>query len=68
MWRCGGPGVGHIPVILTIFTVVTVAVTYGLAVYRGDVDPIFPYISDAGAKRPESCIFGQLLNICSFLG
>ncbi|KAF6771028.1 hypothetical protein AHF37_10576 [Paragonimus kellicotti] len=34
----------------------------------GDVSILFPYISDLGTMAPESCVFGQLLNLCSFLG
>lgn len=31
-------------------------------------DPIILYFSDTGTKVPESCIFGQLLNITALLG
>ena len=33
----------------------------------GHADSIWPYISDTGTMPPESCIFGQLLNIGAFL-
>uniref|UniRef100_A0A915DPA4 CWH43-like N-terminal domain-containing protein n=1 Tax=Ditylenchus dipsaci TaxID=166011 RepID=A0A915DPA4_9BILA len=41
--------------------------TYSFSVWRGDVDPVFPYISAAGDNRPEACMFSMFLNICSFL-
>ncbi|VDM74653.1 unnamed protein product, partial [Strongylus vulgaris] len=41
--------------------------TYILAVLRNDVEPIFPYLSAAGDHRPESCVFGLLLNLSSFI-
>jgi len=31
------------------------------------VEPGFPYISAAGNQVPESCFFGQMLNICAAL-
>ncbi|EDO35305.1 predicted protein, partial [Nematostella vectensis] len=40
---------------------------YGMAVYYGHVDALFPYISDAGSRVPESCIFGQFLNLAAFV-
>uniref|UniRef100_A0A914RTT8 CWH43-like N-terminal domain-containing protein n=1 Tax=Parascaris equorum TaxID=6256 RepID=A0A914RTT8_PAREQ len=36
--------------------------TYVFAVWRGDVDPVFPYISAEGDHRPESCFFSMMLN------
>ena len=39
--------------------------TYCFSVYRGDVDPVFPYISASGDHRPESCLFSTLLNVCA---
>lgn len=65
--RPAGHGVGHFPVLMVLLTLVTLLLTYFMAVNRKDVDPIFPYISDAGAQRPESCVFGQLLNFGAFL-
>uniref|UniRef100_A0A915IZL9 CWH43-like N-terminal domain-containing protein n=1 Tax=Romanomermis culicivorax TaxID=13658 RepID=A0A915IZL9_ROMCU len=64
----GSRGVGHVPVLLMILMVVTLLLTYVMAVYRRDVSPLFPYISDAGAKQPESSVFGLLLNFGAFLG
>ncbi|CAB1437115.1 unnamed protein product [Pleuronectes platessa] len=39
-----------------------------LLLLRGDVDLIFPYISDTGAKPPESCIFGLMTFISACAG
>ncbi|XP_068159985.1 DNA damage-regulated autophagy modulator protein 1 [Drosophila tropicalis] len=41
--------------------------TYILAVLEGHVVPTVPYISDAATYSPESCVFGQLINIGSVL-
>ena len=60
----------------------TFLTTYGIAVSLGHADSLWPYISDTGTrgdisiicmsltpgtKPPESCIFGQFLNIGAFL-
>lgn len=43
--------------------------TYIAAILQGHVVPTFPYISDAATYSPESCVFGQLINIgCVLLG
>uniref|UniRef100_U5ESK3 Putative conserved plasma membrane protein n=1 Tax=Corethrella appendiculata TaxID=1370023 RepID=U5ESK3_9DIPT len=43
--------------------------TYIAAVIQGHVVPDFPYISDAATYSPESCVFGQFINIgCVLLG
>jgi len=65
---CVRVGAGHFPIILMLLMVVTLALTYIWAIFRQDVDSYFPYISDAASKRPESCLFGQLLNYGAFLG
>lgn len=36
---------------------------YIWAVLLEHVEPDFPYISDAATYSPESCVFGQLINI-----
>ncbi|CAD6185030.1 unnamed protein product [Caenorhabditis auriculariae] len=58
---------GHLPVIFAIVFVINLAFTYIVAVVRGDVDPLFPYVSAAADHRPESCFFSALLNISSAL-
>jgi len=40
---------------------------YIFAVLEGHVVPTVPYISDAATYSPESCVFGQLINIGSVL-
>lgn len=56
-------GMCILPIFVVVWTYITFGVSYTLSVARGDVDPGFPYISDTGSRRPESCIFGQMLNI-----
>ncbi|XP_076471563.1 DNA damage-regulated autophagy modulator protein 1-like [Babylonia areolata] len=55
------------PVIMALYLPVTFFVTYGMAVHNDHVEPLFPYISDTGTIAPESCVFGQLLNIYAAL-
>ncbi|XP_052065839.1 DNA damage-regulated autophagy modulator protein 1-like isoform X2 [Mytilus californianus] len=55
------------PIVIAIFVPLTFTITYILAVTSGHVEPAFPYISDTGTKPPESCVFGQLLNIGAVL-
>ncbi|CAH8448119.1 unnamed protein product [Schistosoma turkestanicum] len=52
---------------LIIATVSTFFISYLISTSNHHASIIFPYISDTGALPPESCVFGQLLNICSFL-
>jgi len=61
-------GLALLPVLLVIWTYLTFTISYIFAVSRGDVDPGFPYISDTGARRPESSLFGQMLNISAVIG
>ncbi|XP_061183293.1 uncharacterized protein LOC133191561 [Saccostrea echinata] len=51
------------PIFIVIYVPASFFITYGIAVGNGHVVPGFPYISDTGTKEPESCVFGQLLNI-----
>lgn len=41
--------------------------SYIAAVLQGHVVPTVPYISDAATYSPESCVFGQFINIGSVL-
>ncbi|KAM3727407.1 DNA damage-regulated autophagy modulator protein [Dirofilaria immitis] len=41
------------------------AIKYCIAVSKGHVTVFWPYISDSGTLPPESCIFGQLLNLAA---
>ncbi|KAK4883292.1 hypothetical protein RN001_006611 [Aquatica leii] len=47
--------------------ILTFIVTYAIAVAKGHVYPIFPYISETGTMPPESCIFSQMLNVGAVL-
>ncbi|CAJ0584161.1 unnamed protein product, partial [Mesorhabditis spiculigera] len=67
MLQLGRLGAGHLPVFFAIVFITNLGATYVSAVYHGDVDPVFPYISAAGNNRPESCFFSLLLNLSSFL-
>lgn len=51
------------PVFLVLYLPVSFIITYSIAVGYGHVEAGFPYISDTGTLPPESCVFGQLLNI-----
>ncbi|CAK5083163.1 unnamed protein product [Meloidogyne enterolobii] len=62
----GRIGAGHLPVLFSINFVAMLVITYSFSVWRGDVDPVFPYISASGDSRPESCIFSMFLNVCAF--
>lgn len=56
---------------LSVFLIfqITFLCTYIAAVLQGHVVPAIPYISDAATYSPESCVFGQLINIgCVLLG
>ncbi|KAF7639625.1 hypothetical protein Mgra_00000950 [Meloidogyne graminicola] len=64
--QMGGIGAGHLPVLFSINFVLMLVITYIFSVWRGDVDPVFPYISASGDSRPESCLFSMFLNISSF--
>ncbi|XP_067928834.1 DNA damage-regulated autophagy modulator protein 1-like isoform X2 [Watersipora subatra] len=56
-----------LPILLFLTTAVAFTISYIIAVADKDVNPFWPYISDTGTKPPESCIFGQLLNISAVL-
>ncbi|ESO97281.1 hypothetical protein LOTGIDRAFT_214106 [Lottia gigantea] len=58
---------GYLPIVLVLLSFATFIVTYIVAVVRDDVSAAFPYISDTGAEIPESCIFGQFLNLAACL-
>ncbi|CAB3374751.1 Hypothetical predicted protein [Cloeon dipterum] len=55
----------YVPIVLGTLLPVTFIWTYIIAVSLRHVEPGFPYISHAGSDIPESCVFGQLLNICA---
>ncbi|XP_038131450.1 DNA damage-regulated autophagy modulator protein 1 [Cyprinodon tularosa] len=61
-------GLCFLPVFLVVWSSCTFIVPYIIALFRGDVDIIFPYISDTGANPPESCIFGLMTFISACAG
>uniref|UniRef100_A0A146L1A2 DNA damage-regulated autophagy modulator protein 2 n=1 Tax=Lygus hesperus TaxID=30085 RepID=A0A146L1A2_LYGHE len=60
-------GIHYIPLFLFILFPFTFLGTYLAAVWLGHVEPNFPYISDAATYSPESCVFGQLMNLGAVL-
>ncbi|XP_077994968.1 DNA damage-regulated autophagy modulator protein 2-like [Glandiceps talaboti] len=65
--RYRGGGLCFLPITLVVMSSATFITSYVIAVLRDDVVAVFPYISDTGTKPPESCIFGQFLNLSAFL-
>ncbi|XP_026183062.1 DNA damage-regulated autophagy modulator protein 1 [Mastacembelus armatus] len=61
-------GLCFLPVFLVIWSSSTFIVSYLIAIFRHDVDVIFPYISDTSANPPESCIFGLMTFISACAG
>ncbi|KAM4675649.1 DNA damage-regulated autophagy modulator protein 1 [Discoglossus pictus] len=61
-------GMAFLPSILVIWTSAAFLVTYLISVFVGHVDPFVPYISDTGAKPPESGVFGFMLSVSAMLG
>ncbi|XP_042258598.1 DNA damage-regulated autophagy modulator protein 1 [Thunnus maccoyii] len=61
-------GLCFLPVFLVIWSSSTFIISYLIALFRKDVDIIFPYISDTGANPPESCIFGLMTFISAYAG
>lgn len=52
----------YIPIAICVLLPTTFVVTLAIALHLEHVDGV-PYISDTGTYVPESCIFGQCLNI-----
>uniref|UniRef100_A0AAQ4QF84 DNA-damage regulated autophagy modulator 1 n=1 Tax=Gasterosteus aculeatus aculeatus TaxID=481459 RepID=A0AAQ4QF84_GASAC len=61
-------GLCFLPVFLVVWSSSTFIVSYLIALFRHDVDVIFPYISDTGANPPESCIFGLMTFVSACAG
>ncbi|XP_070709892.1 DNA damage-regulated autophagy modulator protein 1 [Pempheris klunzingeri] len=61
-------GLCFLPAFLVIWSSSTFIISYLIAIFRRDVDLIFPYISDTGANPPESCIFGLMTFISACAG
>ncbi|XP_078126596.1 modulator of macroautophagy TMEM150B [Sander vitreus] len=58
-----------LPVCLAVFGIVGIWTVFALAVTNGSVNLTegVPYISLCGSYIPQSCLFSQICNICSFL-
>ncbi|XP_062373846.1 DNA damage-regulated autophagy modulator protein 1 isoform X1 [Sardina pilchardus] len=56
------------PFLLVVCSSSACAVSYVIAVLRGDVEAIWPFISDTGTTPPESCIFGLMTSITAMAG
>ncbi|XP_032893827.1 DNA damage-regulated autophagy modulator protein 1 [Amblyraja radiata] len=65
---CLKPVLHILPIFLVIWSCAGFIITFIIAVERRDVDPFIPFISDTGTTPPESCVFGLMINISSFLG
>ncbi|XP_054608909.1 DNA damage-regulated autophagy modulator protein 1 isoform X2 [Dunckerocampus dactyliophorus] len=61
-------GLCFLPVFLVVWSSSTFIVSYITAVFRRDVDVLFPYISDTAAYPPESCIFGLMTFVSACAG
>ncbi|KAM3821322.1 modulator of macroautophagy TMEM150B [Vipera latastei] len=59
-----------LPVFLAAVGICGFWVVFAMAVTNGSVNitEAFPYISTCGAYPPQSCVFGQILNLGAFLG
>ncbi|RZC42473.1 DNA damage-regulated autophagy modulator protein 2-like, partial [Asbolus verrucosus] len=55
------------PLLTGIWFICTFVISYFVALFNGHIYYFFPYISDTGTLPPESCIFGQMLNIGALL-
>ncbi|XP_054862785.1 DNA damage-regulated autophagy modulator protein 1 [Amphiprion ocellaris] len=63
-------GLCALPAFLVVWSSCTFIISYLIALFRQDVDVLFPYISDTGANPPESCIFGLMafISACAGIG
>ena len=62
------PGLGYLPVIWMLFTLVSFLICYSVSVAEGHIYPILPSISDTGAQVPELNVFSFCMNISVILG
>ncbi|EEZ98295.1 DNA damage-regulated autophagy modulator protein 2 [Tribolium castaneum] len=51
------------PILTGFWFYLTFITSYLVAIYNDHVVKLFPYISDTGTVAPDSCIFGQMLNL-----
>jgi len=62
-----GLGLGWLPIAFASCFLSGLFISYGLAVYYGSINPVWPYISDTGVALPETCVFSLFFNISGFL-
>ncbi|CAH8574683.1 unnamed protein product [Dicrocoelium dendriticum] len=58
----------YLPIVFCLLMLAAFITSYSLSAELGHASALFPYISDTGSMVPESCVFGQLLNLCAFIG
>ncbi|CAL8106979.1 unnamed protein product [Calicophoron daubneyi] len=56
-----------LPLLFGVLMIATFIISYSMSVVAGNASTLFPYISETGSFAPESCVFGQLLNLSAFL-
>lgn len=60
-------GLGYMPIIWSVFTILAFAASYAVALVQHHIYPVLPSISDTGARVPESNVFSFLMNISIIL-
>lgn len=55
--------IGLVPLAAVVCSLSGIFVSYGISIHNNHTDKWLPFISDTGNLSPESCIFGQLLNL-----
>ena len=61
-------GTNYLPALFAGILVISIIISFVIAVAQSDITPWFPAISDTATKSPESNIFSQLVNISTFIG
>ena len=61
-------GLGYLPVLWTLFSILAFSASYAIAVFEGHVYYFLPSIGDTGAQIPEANIFSLLMNISIIVG
>ncbi|CAH8454418.1 unnamed protein product [Schistosoma margrebowiei] len=64
---CPHIGLQWVALLLALIMSFTVLTTYLISIHRGHVNAELPFISSTGAYPPESCIFGEGLNLAAFI-
>ena len=60
-------GLGYLPIMWSVFTLMAFLTSYTMSVLVGHVYPILPSISDTGSKIPEANVFSLLMNVSIIL-